>query len=257
MSARGTLYVGTSGFAYREWKGPFYPEDLRDRQMLTYYSGLLPSVEINYTFRRLPTESALEGWRGRVGPGFKISLKASQRITHVKRLKDCREEVDLFIRRARQLDDRLGVILFQLPPNLAYERGRLETFLAGLAPRGHPICRYAMEFRHPSWADPEVETLLGAHGVPRCAAETEESGVPSIPGGASHAYLRLRKDEYTPEELSGWGARLREVLVGGRDVYCYFKHEGAMGPAYCLALKEGLDDYGAGEADAAAAGAPG
>ncbi|MGH2709531.1 MAG: DUF72 domain-containing protein, partial [Actinomycetota bacterium] len=227
MSGRGTLYVGTSGFAYKEWKGSFYPQDLPERQMLAYYSGRLPSVEINYTFRRLPTESALEGWRRQAGAGFRITLKAFQRITHTKRLKDCREEVDLFVRRARHLDDRLGVILFQLPPTLAYDRGRLEEFLAGLAPRGRPICPYAMEFRHPSWSDPEVETLLGAHGVARCAAETETSGVPSIPGTSSHVYLRLRKDDYSREELSRWGSRLENVLAAGRDVYCYFKHEGA------------------------------
>jgi uncharacterized protein YecE (DUF72 family) len=239
MSEPGTLYVGTSGFAYKEWKGAFYPEDLPDRQMLAYYSGMLPSVEINYTFRRLPTDSVLEAWRSQSRAGFRITLKASQRITHTKRLKDCREEVDLFVRRARQLGDRLGVILFQLPPTLRYERGRLEGFLEGLA----PVARYAMEFRHPSWADPEVETLLGAHGVARCAAETEESRVQGIPGASPHAYLRLRKEQYGEEELSAWGRRIGAVLAGGRDVYCYFKHEGGgVGPAYCLALQKRVGD---------------
>lgn len=231
----GTLYAGTSGFAYGEWKGVFYPEGLPGREMLSWYARHLPSVEINYTFRRLPAEATVEGWRSQTPEGFRFTLKASQRITHVKRLNDVQEEVDEFVRRARLLGDRLGTILFQLPPNLRYERGRLETFLAALP----PVCRYAVEFRHESWTDPEVTELLAANGVALCGADTEERLIDAVPVTAGHAYLRLRREGYGDEEIAEWAKRIGGVVAGGRDVYCYFKHEGGgIGPAYARALLE-------------------
>lgn len=233
----GNLFVGTSGFAYKEWKGDFYPEKTPDRQMLAFYSSQLPSVEINYTFRRLPAETTCEGWRIQAAEGFRITLKAPQRITHMKRLVDTSVEVDEFIRRGRLLGDKLGAILFQLPPNFKYERERLANFLTTLP----PVCPYAMEFRHESWQDPEVHELLGSNNVAICSAETEEKALSSIPITAPHAYLRLRKEIYTDEELILWAKRLSEVREGGTDVYCYFKHEGGgVGPRYALTVKNAV-----------------
>jgi uncharacterized protein YecE (DUF72 family) len=230
----GILYVGTSGFAYKEWKGPFYPPELAQSRWLRYYAEQLPSVEINYTFRHLPSDSVLEQWRSQTPEGFRLTLKASQRITHFKRLVGTGEDVAEFVRRAVLLGDRLGVILFQLPATFRFDRSVLEGFLAGL-PTG---IRAALEFRHESWNDPEVAALLAAHGVATCAADTEATPLAGIPVTAPHGYLRLRKQEYLPSELARWGAEVRRVLEGGRDVYCYFKHEGGgVGPAYARSLR--------------------
>lgn len=232
----GTLYAGTSGFAYQEWKGPFYPADLPAKKMLSHYAGVLPSVEINYTFRRLPSDAVLEGWRTQTPEGFRLTLKASQRITHIRRLVDAAADVEEFLRKAKSLDDRLGVVLFQLPPTLGYRRDLLEGFLSTLP----PVVRTAMEFRHESWSDPEVAELLEAHGVAICAADTDAKALESIQVTAPHVYLRLRKLDYAPEEVAAWAARVRPLLLEGRDVYCYFKHEGGgVGPAYAKALLDG------------------
>lgn len=237
MSRRGTLFVGTSGFAFKEWKGVFYPEGLPDRKMLAFYSAALPSVEINYTFRRLPTESVLQGWAAGTPETFRFTLKAPQRITHLKRLRDVQDEVDELVRRARLLSGRLGTLLFQLPPTLPYERRRLETFLAGLP----PVCRYCLEFRHDSWMQAEVGELLGVHGVALCGADTEEAPLESIPLTAGHAYLRLRREGYGQEEIAARAGQILPLLAEGRDVYCYFKHEAAgAGPAYALALERAV-----------------
>jgi uncharacterized protein YecE (DUF72 family) len=234
-AAPGTLYAGTSGFAYQEWKGPFYPADLPAKKMLSHYAGVLPSVEINYTFRRLPSDAVLEGWRSQTPEGFRLTLKAPQRITHIRRLVDAAADVDEFVRKALSLGDRLGVVLFQLPPTLTYRRELLEGFLSSLP----PVVRAAMEFRHESWADSEVTELLEAHGVAVCSADTDAKALASIQVTAPHVYLRLRKEDYASDEIASWAARVRTVLDEGRDVYCYFKHEGGgVGPAYAKALLE-------------------
>jgi uncharacterized protein YecE (DUF72 family) len=195
-------------------------------------------VEINYTFRRLPSEAVLEGWRSQTPEGFRLTLKAPQRITHFKRLVDVGDDVDLFVRLARGLGDRLGTVLFQLPPNLPYERGLLEGFLQTLP----PVVRAAMEFRHSSWSDPEVASLLEVHQVAVCAAETEGLSVETVPVTAPYVYLRLRKAEYSGEEIDRWGQRVRALLGEGRDVYCYFKHEGGgVGPAYAQGLQHAVE----------------
>ncbi|MGQ0678239.1 MAG: DUF72 domain-containing protein [Actinomycetota bacterium] len=231
----GNLLVGTSGFAFKEWKGSFYPEAMSDKKMLQYYSQLLRTVEINYTFRRMPSEPTLENWRAQVGDDFRFTLKAPQRITHFKKLRDTDEDVAEFVRRARLLGDRLGTILFQLPPTFRYERDVFEPFLASLP----PVARYAMEFRHGSWRDQTVMNLLTDHGVACCGADTEETPLEVPPLTAPHAYLRLRKEDYSEEELELWGARIRRLLNEGTDVFCYFKHEGGgIGPRYALAVQE-------------------
>jgi uncharacterized protein YecE (DUF72 family) len=217
----GTLHLGTSGFAYPEWKhGVFYPEGLKDREMLSYYSSQLSSVEINYTFRRFPTEKTLTNWREQAQDGFAFTLKANQRITHFKRLHDTDEDVREFVRLAKLLDDRLGCVLFQCPPSLQYERGLIEAFVGYLPPG----VRFAMEFRHPSWK--EARELLLSQGVAWCVAETDDKD-PSAddlswePAG----YLRLRKTEYTDDELKAWAERIDPALEAGHEVFVYFKHE--------------------------------
>jgi uncharacterized protein YecE (DUF72 family) len=238
MSA-GKLFVGTSGFAFKEWKGVFYPEGVTDKKMLSYYSRQLRSVEINYTFRRMPSESTLANWKAETPDGFRFTLKAPQRITHFKRLVDTEEDVAEFIRRALTLEDRLGTLLFQLPPNMKYSRPVLEGFLSSLP----PMARCSMEFRHESWRAGEVKELLAAHKVAWCGADTPETPVSDVPLTAPHAYLRLRREEYADEDLADWGRRLARVLKEGHDVYCYLKHEGGgVGPVYARKV---LDAAGA------------
>jgi uncharacterized protein YecE (DUF72 family) len=217
----GTLYLGTSGFAYDGWKhGVFYPEGLKNREMLSYYAGRFPSVEINYTFRRFPTEKTLQTWKAETPEEFRFTLKANQRITHWKRLADADGDVGDFLERAKLLGDRLGTVLYQCPPTLHYDRGLIEAFVGYLP----PAPRAAMEFRHPSWV--EARQLLLEQGVAWCVAQTDENDPgPHDLAWEPFGFLRLRKTEYTDDELAGWAERIRPVLDAGNDVYCYFKHE--------------------------------
>jgi uncharacterized protein YecE (DUF72 family) len=217
----GTLYLGTSGFAYDEWKGPFYPEKLRQREMLPFFAGRFNSVEINYTFRQTPAEKTLVTWREATPEGFAFTLKAHQRITHWARLAGADEAVSAFLDRAGLLGSRMGVILFQCPPNLPYDRQLIEAFLAFLP----PTFRYAFEFRHPSWS--EARPILASQSAAWCVAETDESPVPeafTIPA-SPFGYLRLRKTDYSDQELEAWARRIRTAVGDGSDVFCYFKHE--------------------------------
>lgn len=229
----GALYVGTSGFAYPEWKPAFYPEDVKAADMLTYYAARFPSVEINYTFRRFPSAKTLTRWAEQGPDGFRFALKANQRITHTRRLRDADTDVSDFLQLARLLGDNLGPILFQCPPTLRFDRGLLESFLAYLP----PLAPYAMEFRHESWA--AARDLLAENGVAWCTAETdgvavERASIPSEP----FSYLRLRREDYTEEDLRAWADGIGKVLAEGRDVYAYFKHEdGAAAPGYAARLK--------------------
>ncbi len=217
----GRPYLGTSGFAYPEWKhGVFYPEGLKDREMLAHYASRFRSVEINYTFRRFPSESTLANWRDQTPDGFVFTLKASQRITHFKRLADTDEEVGQFIERARVLGDRLGPILFQCPPSLRYDRQLIERFVGYLP----PTVRAVMEFRHASWV--EARDLLLDQGIAWCVAETDEKDPgPDDLSWEPYGYLRLRKTGYADEELRAWASRIGPALAAGNDVYCYLKHE--------------------------------
>jgi len=188
--------------------------------MLPYYASRFPSVEINYTFRRFPTEKSLATWRDLTPEDFRFTLKANQRITHFKRLADVDEDVRAFLDAAKVLGDRLGTVLYQCPPNLVYDRSLIESFVGYLP----PTPRAAMEFRHASWA--AARELLLDQGVAWCVAETDEKDPgPDELGWEPFGYLRLRKTEYTDDELRAWAERIRPALGSGSDVYCYFKHE--------------------------------
>jgi uncharacterized protein YecE (DUF72 family) len=233
-SMGGTLYLGTSGFAYEEWRhGAFYPEGVTASRMLSHYAGVFRSVEINYTFRRFPTEATLKTWLRQTPPEFRFTLKANQRITHSRRLRDVGPVLAEFLTRARELGDRLGPILFQLPPNLEYDGDLLERFLA-LIPAD---VKAAMEFRHASWR--AGWDMLSERGIARCIADTDEQPAAAdelcwLPFG----YLRLRRASYAEAELAEWAARIQAALDAGGDVYCYFKHEdSAAGPRMAIALE--------------------
>lgn len=217
----GTLYLGTSGFAYDEWKhGVFYPEGLKNADMLSYYAQRFPSVEINYTFRRFPSEKTLTTWREATPEGFAFTLKANQRITHSKRLADADEDIGAFLDRARLLGERLGTVLFQCPPSLRHDRTLIERFVGGLP----PDVRAVMEFRHPSWT--QARDFLHEQGVAWCVAETDERDPgPDDLSWDPYGYLRLRKTTYEDDELRAWAERIGPALAAGADVYCYFKHE--------------------------------
>ena len=213
------LYVGTSGYSYKEWKGPFYPEDLPDRQMLHFYGEQFRSVEINNTFYRMPKESVLEAWAEQVPADFKFVLKASQRITHMQRLKDAGDSVTYLIKIAAVLKDRQGPLLFQLPPNMKKDLLRLREFLA-LLPSEPPV---AFEFRHQSWFDDETFALLRERQVALCIAEAEDGVEVPFVSTADWGYLRLRRPDYGDPELKAWGDRVREQ--NWRNAFVFFKHE--------------------------------
>jgi uncharacterized protein YecE (DUF72 family) len=213
------LFVGTSGYSYKEWKGSFYPEDLPHKQMLRYYGERFRTVEINNTFYRMPSESVLKSWAKEVSAGFTFVLKAPQRITHKQRLKESEDSVAYLFKVAAALEDRLGPVLFQLPPFLRKDLLRLRDFLQ-LLPAGR---RVAFEFRHASWFDDEVYDALRAHGAAMCIAEAEgDLEVPFV-ATAPWGYIRLRRPDYGDRELTSWGRRIREQ--GWQDAFVFFKHE--------------------------------
>jgi len=238
----GNLYLGTSGFAYDEWKhGVFYPEGLKNREMLSYYASRFPSVEINYTFRRFPTEKSMQTWKAETPETFRFTLKANQRITHWKRLADADQDVRDFLDLGRLLGERLGTVLYQCPPTLQYDRGLIEAFVGYLPPPGPGIPRFAMEFRHPSWT--EARELLLSQGIAWCVAETDEKDPgPDDLSWEPAGYLRLRKTEYTDEELAAWAVKIGAALAAGGDVFCYFKHEDeGASPKMAERLRNALD----------------
>jgi uncharacterized protein YecE (DUF72 family) len=213
------LHVGTSGYSYKEWKGPFYPKDLPAKQMLHFYGEHFRTVEINNTFYRMAEASVLQAWAGEVPADFKFVLKAPQVITHFKRLKDVSDSVTQLLEVAETLKKRLGPMLFQLPPNFKKDVPRLREFL-GLLPSRH---RAAFEFRHQSWFDEEVFGLLRCHGAALCIAdEKDDLKVPFV-ATVDWGYLRLRRLDYSDKELKTWVKRVQEQEW--RDAFVFFKHE--------------------------------
>jgi uncharacterized protein YecE (DUF72 family) len=216
-----SVFAGTSGFAYPSWKPDFYPPKLPQKDFLHYYATRLNAVEINYTFRRLPTASTLENWVTSTPAGFVFALKAHMRITHLLRLKEA-EFTEVFFRAIDPLRAarRLGPVLFQLPPNFKAEIGTLAAFLEKLP----ADIRCAFEFRNRSWLIDEVYGLLERHGVSLCLAESDKLEVPRVLT-ANFVHARLRKPDYSEAEITEIGERVRSLTEGGRDVYAFFKHE--------------------------------
>ncbi|GIW42208.1 MAG: hypothetical protein KatS3mg076_2785 [Candidatus Binatia bacterium] len=212
--------IGTSGYAYKEWKGAFYPEDLPDEKFLAYYAQHFDTVEINYSFYRMPTVRQLQAWAKETPDGFLFTLKAPRRITHDMRLRDAGEAVTHFCEVASALKGKLGVLLFQLPPFLRKDTARLEDFLHQL-PEGF---RTAFEFRNPTWFDDEVYDCLHRFDVALCVTENEQRDTP-CERTATFGYFRLRRPEYTDEDLAAWARRLEELGRGWTDAFVYFKHE--------------------------------
>jgi uncharacterized protein YecE (DUF72 family) len=225
-------WVGTSGYNYPEWKGTFYPADLPAARMLGFYSERFSVVEINATFYRMPTEKSLAGWAAATPPGFRFALKAPQRITHFARLRNVDEPVRYFSDVAQTLADKLGPLLFQLPPNFAQDLGRLSDLLA-LVPPGLAC---AFEFRHASWFADEVYARLRARNAALCIADTEAGTTPLV-ATADFGYLRLRDEGYTDADHGRWADTIRRLGEGWRDAYIFFKHEeSGTGPAFASRL---------------------
>ena len=213
------IRAGTSGFSYKEWKGPFYPEKLPSKEMLGYYAERLSTVEINNTFYRMPKASMLEGWATKVPDDFVFVLKASRKITHTGRLKDVEDSVDYLWSVASTLGPHLGPILFQLPPFLKKDVERLQDFIA-ILPEG---LRAAFEFRHESWFDDDTYTTLRQGGQALCLADTERMVAPEIVSTTDWGYLRLRREDYSDEALRAWKAAIE--AQSWDEAFVFFKHE--------------------------------
>jgi uncharacterized protein YecE (DUF72 family) len=216
-----TLFAGTSGFAYPTWKPDFYPAKLPTKDFLKYYATRLNAVEINYTFRQLPKATTLENWITATPEGFTFVCKAHQRITHILRLRES-EFIEVFFKAIDPLraSRRLGPVLFQLAPNLKADLPLLTAFVEKL-PKD---IRCAFEFRNKSWLIDEVYRLFEKHGIALCLAESDKFEVPEVVT-AGFVYVRLRKEDYSPEERAEVADRVRGMLAEGRDVYVFFKHE--------------------------------
>jgi uncharacterized protein YecE (DUF72 family) len=224
------VLTGTSGFSYSDWKGSFYPADIRARGMLASYASRLHSVEINNTFYRMPRADIVRGWAAQVPDDFRFVIKASRRITHMRQLVGADDVVRLLVDVARELGAKLGPLLFQLPPVLKKDAARLEAFCASL-PAG---VRAAFEFRDWSWYSDDIYEILRAHGAALCGGDPEEvPQAPPIVATADFGYIRMRRDDYSESEIAGWAERI--LSQPWTEAYVFFKHE-AMGPFLALAL---------------------
>lgn len=224
------VYAGTSGWSYPSWKPDFYPAKLASAKFLSYYATRLNSVEVNYTFRRFPTEKLLEGWIAATPADFKFALKAHQMTTHIKRLRDTADWLTRFFGSLRPLEDarKLGPILFQLPPNLKCDVSLLQNFLEELPPG---ICP-AFEFRDASWFCEDVYAALRAKKAALCQAKSEKLETPAVQT-AGFGYLRLRKEQYSAKEVAQIASRVREMSAAFGEVFVYFKHEETPEGALC------------------------
>jgi uncharacterized protein YecE (DUF72 family) len=216
------ILVGTSGYNYPEWKGSFYPADLPAAKFLPYYASRFPTVEINYTFYRMPTPKLIAGWRTQVPAEFRFTLKAPKRITHDRRLRaaDVAESLQGFITAATELGPQLAALLFQLPPNFKKDVGLLNEFLSLLPPKTPA----AFEFRNASWLDDAVYDALRARNIALCIADSESRETPLV-STANYAYLRLRDEGYGDADIAQWAQTARTLSERASDVFVYFKHE--------------------------------
>ena len=226
MAKQTRIFTGTSGYSYKEWRGAFYPSELHPDEWLSYYASRLPAVEINNTFYRMPRSHVVETWRDSVPDGFRFVIKASRRITHQKRLKDADEPMGFLLSRAEILGPKLGALLFQLPPNMAVNADRFREFQA-LIPPDVPT---AFEFRHPSWDDDEICSMLEARGHALVVTHddaTETRSPDLLPGPL--VYLRLRGSSYSPAAIRRWQEKVQSS--GSEQAFVFFKHEDAGGGA--------------------------
>jgi uncharacterized protein YecE (DUF72 family) len=216
------LFAGTSGFSYQAWKPEFYPQDLPARRFLEYYATRLNSVEVNYTFRQMPSAKTLEGWLAATPPGFAFACKAHMRLTHVMKLRDAAAFTEVFLRSLEPLRAarRIGPVLYQFAPSFKCDVARLDEYLP-LLPRD---VRFAFEFRHESWLADPVYERLEKFNVALCLAESERLVVPKV-FTADFGYFRLRQGDYSEESRVEIAAGVRSLIDGGRDVFVYFKHE--------------------------------
>ena len=214
-----SLYVGTSGYSYKEWKGSFYPEKIAPGEMLSYYASRLHAVELNNTFYRLPQKSMIENWKSQVPESFRFSVKAPRLITHFRRLKDAGPETRLMLATIATFEDRLGAVIFRLPEDMKKDLKRLETFLK-LLPADTPA---VFDFRHPTWFDDEVVALLRSQERVLCVSDIEELPESYTFKTADWGYVRLRRVKYTKAELVKWTKRIK--THNWRDTYVFFKHE--------------------------------
>ena len=218
----GDIFVGCSGWAYTSWKPDFYPPSVPAEKLLEYYATRLNSVEVNYTFRSLPSATTVSSWLASTGSDFRFSFKAPQRITHILRLKNCGEALERFAHAIAPVHEagRLGVLLFQLPPNMKADTDRLSAFLDEARPIGFPI---SFEFRHPSWFDEPTYALLRDHSAALCVAESDELSTPDEVTAPFTCY-RLRRTDYSAADLQAIAEKLKLRAKHG-DVFAYFKHE--------------------------------
>lgn len=226
------LHTGTSGFQYKEWKGNFYPEKIRDAEMLGYYAERMDAVEINSTFYRMPRSAVMKSWASEVRDGFRFVIKASQRITHRARLKDCEETLGYLWGSIRHLESHLGPVLFQLPPNFRADPERLRTFLSTVPTEIHSV----LEFRHESWNSAEIDEVLRDCGATRCATDSEDEDGDSIvlTPTSKIGFARLRREQYSEHDLDDFVERLAEQPW--EEAFVFFKHEEA-GAAADLAMR--------------------
>jgi uncharacterized protein YecE (DUF72 family) len=230
-------YVGTSGYSYKQWKGTFYPEKIAAADMLGFYAQHFETVEVNNTFYRMPNEKTLVQWSDQVSDHFAFVIKASRRITHLKRLQGVEDEMSYLLRTVALLGPKLGPLLFQLPPNLKKDSDRLRAFLE-LVPNG---CRAALEFRNESWFDDEVYELLSSRNVALVTSDTEDERASELDATADFAYLRLRREDYDENDLREWGKRISDGQWN--DVFAFFKHEDdGVGPRLAARLIEILEE---------------
>ena len=219
-------YIGTSGWHYEHWRYSFYPGTLAKAKWLEFYAGYFDTVELNNSFYRLPSEAAFAAWRNSSPAGFTFAVKVSRFVTHIKRLKNVQEAVETFISRAKILGEKLGPLLYQLPPNMHRNDERLESFL-GTLPRG---MKHVFEFRHQSWLDDEVFEILRKHNVGLCVFDMPSLTCPLV-ATADFAYIRFHGSTglyfscYSDEELAGWAERLAGLTAKLKEVYIYFNND--------------------------------
>ena len=224
------LLAGTSGFSYKEWVGEFYPDKLAAKDMLAHYATRLPIVEINNTFYRMPNAASIQSWRSQVPDSFRFAIKVPRRISHIKRLRDCGEELAFLLRALADLSPSLGSLLVQLPPHARCDEAALAGFLSHV-PEG---TRVAFEFRNASWLVPAVFKQLESRNAALVQSESDDTFEP-LPWTADWAYLRLRRVDYAAEDLSRWLARIE--ASGVTEAQVFFKHEdGATGPKLAAQL---------------------